>query len=324
MIKRIGVLTSGGDASGMNATIRGVVRSAIHYKLEVFGIYNGYEGLINGNINKLSSRDVGGIINHGGTILFSARSKKFRTKKGRELAFKNFRKHSLDALIVIGGDGSMSGLLNLCEENGIIGIGLPGTIDNDLFGTDYTIGFDTAINTAMESIDRLRDTATSHERLFLVEVMGRHAGYIATYSALAGGAEDVLIPETTTDIHVLCDMLEEGKKKGKKSSIVIVAEGETTGNVLSIAEEIKKHTDWDVRISILGHIQRGGIPTAMERINAGRLGVAAVDALVNGENKIMVGIVNDKIKYTSIQDAISKKKPINQHYLKVAKILASN
>ena len=323
MLKRIGVLTSGGDSSGMNAAIRGVVRGAIYHKLKVFGIYQGFEGLIKGEIKELSSRDVGGIINHGGTILYTARSNKFLKKKGREAAYKNYLKHNLDALIVIGGNGSLSGLLEFSRETGIVGVGLPGTIDNDLFGTDYTIGFDTAINVAVEAIDRIRDTATSHERLFLIEVMGRHAGYIATYSALAGGAEDVLIPETTTNIKNLCDKLESGKRKGKKSSIVIVAEGETAGNVVSIAKEIKKNTDWDVRLSILGHIQRGGTPTAMERINASRLGVASVEALLNGKKGVMLGIINDKISFTPLADAISKKKPINPHYFKVSDILAS-
>ena len=323
MIKRIGVLTSGGDSSGMNAAIRGVVRGAIYNGLKVFGIYQGFEGLIKGDVRELSSRDVGGIINHGGTILFTARSKLFLTKEGRKKAFENYRKHNLDALIVIGGNGSLRGLREFMDETGIIGIGLPGTIDNDLFGTDYTIGFDTAINVAVEAIDKIRDTATSHERLFLVEVMGRKAGFIAIFSALAGGAEDILIPETTTDIKKLCDKLEQGKLKGKKSSIVVVAEGETVGNVVTIAKEIKKNTDWDVRVSILGHMQRGGIPTAMERINASRLGVAAVEALLDGKKGIMVGIVNDIISFTSLTDAVTKVKPLNSHYLKVAEILAS-
>ena len=323
MIKTIAIMTSGGDSSGMNPAVRGVVRGALYNNLKVYGIYRGYEGLIDGDIKELTSRDVGGIINRGGTVLYSARSKKFRTEEGQKQAYENIKKYKIDALVVVGGDGSLTGLNLFVEKTGIMGMGLPGTIDNDLFGTDYTIGFDTAVNVAMDAIDKIRDTATSHERLFLVEVMGRHAGYIATYCALAGGAEEVLIPETATHIDALCQKLEEGKKQGKKSSIVVVAEGDEAGGAVEISKKIAGKTDWDVRVSLLGHMQRGGSPTAFERINASRLGVGAIEGLIAGEKNVMVGIVNDKIVYTPLKEAISKKKPINKHYLKTSDILSS-
>lgn len=322
MGQTIAVMTSGGDSSGMNPAIRGVVRGALSRNMKVLGIFRGYEGLIDGDIRELSSRDVGGIIDRGGTILQTARSKRFREKKYQLQAVQQLKDREIGGLVVIGGNGSLTGLKALTENSGIAGIGLPGTIDNDLYGTDFTIGFDTAINAAMEVIDRLRDTATSHERLFLVEVMGRHSGYIAACVALAGGAEDVLIPETTTNLDGLCAELIAGKNRGKKSSIVVVAEGDEEGGAIEIGKKIRGRTGWDVRVSVIGHMQRGGSPTALERINAGRMGVAAAQALADDRRDVMVGIIHDEITYTPLEKAVSEKKVVRADYLEAVQILS--
>jgi len=323
MKKVIGILTSGGDAPGMNAAIRAVVRTALYYGYKVYGIYKGYHGMIHGYIKELTSRDVGGIINKGGTILFTARSKEFLTKEGRKKAYENLKSYGINALVVIGGDGSFRGLYDLITEFKIQGIGVPGTIDNDLYGTDYTIGFDTAVNTALEAIDKIRDTATSHTRLFIVEVMGRHAGYIAAYTGIGGGAEDILIPETITDIEKVCKKLEEGHKKGKKSSILVVAEGDEAGGAFEIKKKIEKYVDWEVRVTVLGHIQRGGAPTALDRYIATRMGYEAVLAIRRGETNKMVGIVNNKPVLTPLKDTWTKKKPIDKVLPKLVEIMAT-
>ena len=321
-VRIIGVLTSGGDGPGMNAAIRAVVRTAIYYKQKICGIYKGYEGMINDYIEELNSRSVGSIIQNGGTILQTARSKDFMTKQGRKKAFENLKARGIDSLIVIGGDGSFHGLHQFIKEFNIQGIGVPGTIDNDLYGTDYTIGFDTAVNTAIDAIDKLRDTATSHSRLFIVEVMGRHAGYIAMYSGIGGGAESILIPETVTDIKAICEELKAGHKRGKKSSIIVVAEGDEAGGAFDIKKKIEKEVDWDIRVSILGHIQRGGKPTALDRLLASRLGFYAVKAIINNESDKMVGLVNDKLTLTPLKDTWTKKKKIDKDMVKMSEILA--
>jgi len=321
-VRIIGVLTSGGDGPGMNAAIRAVVRTAIYYKQKICGIYKGYEGMINDYIEELNSRSVGSIIQNGGTILQTARSKDFMTKQGRKKAFENLKARGIDSLIVIGGDGSFHGLHQFIKEFNIQGIGVPGTIDNDLYGTDYTIGFDTAVNTAIDAIDKLRDTATSHSRLFIVEVMGRHAQYIAMYSGIGGGAESILIPETVTDIKAICEELKAGHKRGKKSSIIVVAEGDEAGGAFDIKKKIEKEVDWDIRVSILGHIQRGGKPTALDRLLASRLGFYAVKAIINNESDKMVGLVNDKLTLTPLKDTWTKKKKIDKDMVKMSEILA--
>ncbi len=321
-VRKIGVLTSGGDGPGMNAAIRAVVRTAIYYNQRVFGIYKGYEGMINDYIEEFDSRKVGSIINTGGTILQTARSKKFLTKEGRKKAFENIKAHGIDSLVVIGGDGSLRGLHDFIKEFKIQGIGVPGTIDNDLYGTDYTIGFDTAVNTAIEAIDKIRDTATSHSRLFIIEVMGRHAGYIAMYSGIGGGAESILIPETITDIKGLCEQLEAGHRRGKKSSIIIVAEGDEAGGAFDIKKKIEKEVDWEVRVSVLGHLQRGGSPTAIDRLLASRLGYYAVKSIMKGETDKMVGIVNGKLELTPLKETWGKSKKIDRDLIKLSEILA--
>jgi 6-phosphofructokinase 1 len=320
-VRTIGVLASGGDSSGMNPCLRGVVRAAVTAGIKVKGIYRGYQGLIEGDVSELSSRDVSGIIQRGGIILYSARCDEFMRPEGRRKAVETMRKEGMDALVVIGGDGSLTGLSLLIKEHGIRGIGLPGTMDNDLYGTDWTIGFDTAVNTAMEAIDKLRDTATSHDRLFIVEVMGRRSGYVALFSGLSSGAEAILIPETRTDLDKICRDLEEGKRKGKRSSILVVAEGDEEGGAFEIAEKIKGKTGWDTRVTVLGHIQRGGSPTAFERVNAGRMGVASIQALIDGKNSVMVGIINDEIALTPLDEAVGRKKKPCTCYLETAAIL---
>jgi len=322
-MKKIGVLTSGGDSPGMNACIRAVVRKAIYENLEVAGIRKGYAGLIEGDIIQLKASSVSGIINQGGTILLTARSEEFKTKEGQRKAVENLRKNNIESLLIIGGDGSFHGASELEKKWNFPTIGIPGTIDNDIYGTDFTIGFATAVRTALEAIDKLRDTATSHERLFIIEVMGRNSGYIALYTALAGGAEEVLIPETPTDLDRVCQKLEEGKKRGKLSSIMIVAEGDEEGGAPEIAAKIKGKTGYDTRVAILGHLQRGGIPTASDRILASRLGVAAMDCVLKGERNKMVGIVNHKIKITPLEYSWQKKKEVNLNFYKINEILAT-
>lgn len=320
-IKRIAVFTSGGDAPGMNACVRAVVRTALYNDLEVFGIMRGYEGMIDGDIEKLNSRSVGNIIHRGGTVLRSARSEKFRTKEGRQMAYQNLKQHEIDAVVAIGGDGTFTGALVFSNEFNIPFIGLPGTIDNDLFGTDYTIGYDTAINTAMESIDKIRDTADAHHRLFFIEVMGRDAGFIALRSGIAAGAEEVLIPETKTDLDALSRKLEANQHK--QSMIVVVAEGDDAGSVFDTANFIKsKHPEYDIKVTVLGHLQRGGNPTCSDRILASRLGMESVKALLAGRRNEMVGLVNNDFMYTPFGQATKHHTEIMPDLLEMLEVLA--
>jgi 6-phosphofructokinase 1 len=309
-IKRIGVLTSGGDAPGMNAAIRAVTRMAIYHGLEVYGIRSGYHGMINDHIIKLESHDVSNIIQRGGTILKTARSAEFRTPEGRAQAYANLKMHQIDALVIIGGDGSLTGARLLSEEYDIPCVGVPGTIDNDLYGTDYTIGYDTAINTVVEAVDKIRDTASAHNRLFFVEVMGRDAGFIALRSGIAVGAEAILVPERDTPYEKLKCYLETGFVNKKTSGIVIVAEGEQQGGAYEIANKV------------LGHIQRGGSPTAYDRVTASHMGAAAVDALLDDQKSVMIGIVNKQIVHVPFNKTIKARKPLNEELLKISQILS--
>lgn len=322
-IKKIGVFTSGGDSPGMNAAIRAVVRTSIYYDIEVVGIREGFTGLITANFTNMGARSVSNIINLGGTILRSARSEEFRTYEGRKTAYENCLKNEIDALVCIGGDGTFAGAKIFNEEFGIKVIGVPGTIDNDIFGTDNTIGYDTALNTAMEAIDKIRDTATSHNRIFFVEVMGRDAGFIALNSGIATGAIDILIPEQKDSVEELFASFERAKKRGKNSSVVIVAEGEKLASVYDLAEKTKaQFPDYDIRIAVLGHIQRGGSPSCADRVIASRLGYGAVMGLMEGLSNKMVGIRSNKMVYTSIEEAIKKHNEIDQDLLQVSEILA--
>ncbi len=323
VIKRIGVFTSGGDAPGMNAAIRAVVRTADYHGLEVFGIYRGFEGMIEGDIVQLNKRDVGNIIHRGGTVLKTARSKRFRTPEGRQLAYEALKAHSIDGLIVIGGDGSFAGGKLFHEEYGIPIIGVPGTIDNDLYGTDYTIGFDTAVNTAVEALDRIRDTAASHNRLFFVEVMGRDTGYIALNTGIGSGAGAILIPESSVDLDLLMKNLEKTGKHKKLFSLIVVAEGNENGNAMELANEINlRFPDYETKVSIIGHLQRGGSPSALDRLIASRMGYTAVEAILQGQTSKMVGIQNNQMKLVSFDDAINKVKEIDADLLKMADILS--
>jgi len=321
-MKKIGILTSGGDAPGMNACIRAAVRAALANNLEIFGIRWGYAGLIQGDIIPLNRRTVANIIHQGGTILGTARSEEFRTKEGRAKAVKMLQDKGIEGLILIGGDGTFRGGTLLSQECGVSVVGIPGTIDNDCYGTDYTIGFDTAINTALEAIDRIRDTATAHDRLFFVEVMGRHTGFIALESGIAGGVEEFLIPEVPMSIDELSQHLEENYKKGKRSAIVIVAETEQPGESFHIAQEVKNKTGFDSRVCILGHIQRGGAPTARDRVLASKLGAAAVQALIDGRSGYTVGEINREISYTPLKDTWEKKKTLHAGLTDILKILS--
>ncbi len=321
-IKRIAVFTSGGDAPGMNAAVRAVVRTATYHNLHIYGILRGYEGMIKGNLKRLETKDVGNIIHRGGTFLKTARSDEFRTAEGRKSAYESLLAHDIDACIAIGGNGTFAGADIFSKEFEIPFIGIPGTIDNDLFGADYTIGFDTAINTAVDAVDKIRDTADSHNRLFFVEVMGRHSGFIALNTGIGSGAGNVLIPETETSIDDLISNLKKGAKRKKLFSLVIVAEGNKNGNAIEISQKIKEKFDYyDSKVTIIGHLQRGGAPTCMDRVLASRLGYAAVEALIKGEQNIMVGIVNNKVKYTSFKDAITKEKAMDNDLLQLAYIL---
>lgn len=311
-IKCIGILTSGGDAPGMNAAIRAVTRSAIYNGLKVKGIYRGYKGLITGEIKEFKTENVSNIIQLGGTILKTARCQEFKTPEGRQIAYETMQKEGIDALIVIGGDGSLTGARLLAQEYDVPCIGLPGTIDNDLFGTDTTIGYDTALNTILDAVDKIRDTATSHERLFFVEVMGRDAGFLALNGAIASGAEAAIIPEFNTEVDQLEEFINNGFRKSKNSSIVLVAESEITGGAMHYAERVKNEfPQYDVRVSILGHLQRGGRPTAHDRIIASRMGVASIEALMEGQRNVMIGIENDQIVYVPFTKAIKNDKPID-------------
>lgn len=319
----IGLLTSGGDAPGMNAAIRAVTRTAIFNGIKVKAIYRGYKGLIADEIRDFQTQDVSNIIQQGGTILKTARSTEFRTPEGRRQAYENMQKHGIDALVVIGGDGTFTGARIFAQEFNIPIVGLPGTIDNDLWGTDSTIGYDTALNTIIEAVDKIRDTASSHERLFFIEVMGRDAGFLALNSALASGAEAAIIPELETKEDQLEELIKNGFRKSKNSSIVIVAESEITGGANGLAERMRiEHPDYDVRVTILGHIQRGGSPTAYDRIIASRMGVAAIDALLDEQRNIMIGIVNDEIVHVPFTKAIKDDKPLNEDLLGVLHILS--
>lgn len=317
-IKCIGILTSGGDAPGMNAAIRAVTRSAIYNGLKVKGIYRGYKGLITGEIKEFKTENVSNIIQLGGTILKTVRCQEFKTPEGRQIAYETMQKEGIDALIVIGGDGSLTGARLLAQEYDIPCIGLPGTIDNDLFGTDTTIGYDTALNTILDAVDKIRDTATSHERLFFVEVMGRDAGFLALNGAIASGAEAAIIPEFNTEVDQLEEFINNGFRKSKNSSIVLVAESEITGGAMHYAERVKNEfPQYDVRVSILGHLQRGGRPTAHDRIIASRMGVASIEALMEGQRNVMIGIENDQIVYVPFTKAIKNDKPIDRELVNV-------
>ncbi len=323
-IKTIGVMTSGGDSPGMNAAIRAVVRASIANGVQVYGIRRGYEGMIDGDIIPMVSNSVSNIIQRGGTILKSARSERFRTVEGRTLAYEQLKKHNIDAVVAIGGDGTFSGALQFNKEHDIPFVGIPGTIDCDLYGTDYTLGFDTAVNTAVDAIDRIRDTADSHDRLFFVEVMGRDAGFIALYSGIAGGAEATLIPESKTDINALMEMLGKGWERKKSSMIVVVAEGDEIGGAYQMAEQVKeKFNYYDIRVSVLGHIQRGGSPSCADRVLGSRMGVAAVEALLAGRVQIMIGIVNNHIHYTSLEKAVKHNQDIDMNLLRLGEILST-
>ena len=322
-IHSIGILTSGGDSPGMNAAIRAVTRSAIFAGWKVYGIYRGYEGLINGEIKEFTSESVSNVIQRGGTILKTARSEEFRTPEGRTKAFEMLHRHHIDALIVIGGNGSLSGAEELAREHDVTVIGLPGTIDNDLYGTDSTIGYDTALNTIVDCVDKIRDTATSHDRIFFVEVMGRDAGFLAQNSAIASGAEAAIIPEDRTDIDQLAQFIGRGIRKSKNSSIVLVSESKKDGGAMHYADRVRKeYPEYDVRVTILGHLQRGGRPSAYDRILASRLGVAAVEALKEGQRNIMVGIKNDQVVYVPIAKAVKIDKPIDRELINVLTVLS--
>ncbi len=319
----IGILTSGGDAPAMNAAIRAVTRAAIFNGFEVKGIMRGYKGLITGEIVPFKTQNVSNIIQQGGTILKTARCQEFTTPEGRQVAYETMQREGINALVVIGGDGSLTGARIFASEYDIPIVGIPGTIDNDLFGTDTTVGYDTALNTIMEAVDKIRDTASSHERLFFIEVMGRNAGFLALNGAIATGAEAAIIPEIATEVDQLSELIQNGFRKSKNSSIVLVAESELTGGAMGLAERVKKeYPQYDVRVTILGHIQRGGSPTASDRILASRMGEAAINALLDGQRNVMIGIQNNEIVYVPINRAVRNDKPINRDLLNTVKILS--
>jgi len=322
-INNIGVFTSGGDAPGMNAALRAVVRTAIYNGKGVFTIKRGYEGMIDGEIDQVDSRAVSNIIQTGGTVIKTARSRRFRTEEGRKQAFENLKKNGIDGLIAIGGDGTFRGCLELYKEYGLQIAGVPGTIDNDLYGTDFTIGYDTAVNTALEAIDKIRDTAQSHNRFFIIEVMGRDAGFIGVETGIAGGAENILIPEVKTDIDKLCRQIKSLFDRGKTSNIVVVSEGDDAGGANEIGDKIKQETGIDYRAVILGHIQRGGNPSAKDRLLASKLGYWSVKHLIDGKTNVMVGEINAKIVLTDMEDSVGKKKPIDMDALEMAMVLSS-
>ena len=321
--KCVGILTSGGDAPGMNAAIRAVTRAAIYNGFEVKGIMRGYRGLITDEIIPFQTQKVSNIIQQGGTILKTARCEEFRTPEGRKTAYDNIVKHGITSLVVIGGDGSLTGARIFAEEYNFPIVGLPGTIDNDLYGTDTTIGYDTALNTIMEAVDKLRDTASSHERLFFVEVMGHTAGYLALNSAIATGSEAAIIPEMDTEVDQLAELINHGFRKSKNSAIVIVAENPKTGGATALAERVKKEfPQYDARVTILGHIQRGGSPTAVDRILASRMGEAAIEAILDGQRNVMIGTMNGKIVYVPFAKAVKHDKGIDRKDLELVKILS--
>lgn len=323
-VTKIGVLTSGGDSPGMNAAIRAVVRTGIYHGLEVYGIRRGYQGMIDNDIEKMESRSVANIIQRGGTILKTARCKDFFELEGRTKAHKNLKKHGINGLVIIGGDGSFRGAKKFHEEFGVPSIGLPGTIDKDIVGTDFTIGFDTAVNTAVEAIDKIRDTADAHDRLFIIEVMGRDAGYIALHSGIATGAENILIPEKKTDIEDIIASLKEKGRRKKMVNLIVVAEGDDFGGANELMKIINVQVpEMDTRVCVLGHIQRGGSPSCMDRLIASRMGYHAVESLINGNHNVMVGIKENRINYTPLEKANKLKTRIGDEWMKIVKILAS-
>ena len=324
-INKLAVMTSGGDSPGMNAAIRSVVRTCAYYKIECIGIYRGYQGMIEGDFISLTARSVNNIINKGGTILKSARSDEFRTSEGRKKAHKNLIKQNIDGLVVIGGDGSFTGGVIFNKEYNFPVIGIPGTIDNDIFGTSHTLGYDTALNTAVEAIDKIRDTASSHNRLFFVEVMGRDAGFIALNAGVGAGAEEILIPEENLGLDRLLESLIKSRKSGKSSSIVVVAEGDKSGrNVFELAKYVEDNMpEYDVRVSVLGHMQRGGSPSCFDRVLASRLGVKAVEVLIDNKTNLMVGLKNNKVITTDLEEAITGGHSINNELLRVSDIMST-
>ena len=324
-IKKIAVMTSGGDSPGMNAAIRSVVRTCAYYRTECMGIYRGYQGLIEGDLVPFTARSVNNIINKGGTILKTARSKEFTTKEGRKKAYKSLKENKVDALVVIGGDGSFTGGVVFNKEFNFPIIGIPGTIDNDIFGTTHTIGYDTALNTAVEAIDKIRDTASSHNRLFFVEVMGRDAGFIALNAGVGAGAEEILIPEEDLGLERMLESLKKSRRTGKSSSIVVVSEGDKTGrNVFELADYVEKNLpEYEVRVSVLGHMQRGGSPTCFDRVLASRLGVKAVELLLDGQTNLMVGLQNNMVVATNLEKAIKGHNDIDMELLRVSDIMTT-
>jgi 6-phosphofructokinase 1 len=324
-IKKIGVMTSGGDSPGMNAAIRSVVRTCAFHKIECVGIYRGYEGMIEGDFISLDARSVKGIINKGGTFLKSARSKEFMTKEGRQKAYNALKAANIDAMVTIGGDGTFTGALVFNKEFNFPIMGIPGTIDNDIFGTSHTLGYDTALNTVVDVIDKIRDTASSHNRLFFIEVMGRDAGHIALNAGVGAGAEEILIPEEDLGLERLLDSLLKSKKSGKSSSIVVVAEGDKTGkNVFELKDYVNENMpEYDVRVSVLGHLQRGGSPSCFDRVLASRMGVRAVEDLISGKSNYMVGLLNDKINVTPLEQAVKGKSEINKELIRVSDIMST-
>ena len=322
-MKTIAVLTSGGDSPGMNSSIRAVVRACAHYEIKCIGIVRGFSGLIDNNTKVLNTRSVRGIINRGGTFLYSARCDEFKTLEGRKTAYKNLKDNEIDGLIVIGGDGSFTGALKLQQEFNFPVVGIPGTIDNDLHGTSHTLGYDTALNTVMDAIDKIRDTAISHNRFFLIEIMGADDGYIALNSGLAIGAQEILIPEVNMSFENLINSLKKSKKSGKTSSIIVVAEGDKTGkNVFELASKIEETLPkYETRVSVLGHIQRGGTPSCFDRVLGTQLGVKAVESLIEGKDGNMVGIDNGKIIFTPLDKALKGKSKINKELLRISKIM---
>jgi len=323
-IKKIGIMTSGGDAPGMNAAIRAVVRACGYYNVECVGIYRGFQGLIEGDFITLTARDVNNTINRGGTILKTARSKEFRTKEGRKKAYQQLQNAQIDAMVLIGGDGTFTGGMIFNKEFQFPSIGIPGTIDNDIFGTTSTIGFDTALNTVVEAIDKIRDTASSHNRLFFVEVMGRDAGFIALNSGVGSGAEEILIPEEDLGLDRLLESLKRSKRSGKSSSIVVVAEGDKIGkNVFELANYVEENLpEYEVRVSVLGHMQRGGSPSCFDRVLASRLGVKSIELLLDGKSNLMVGLMNTKIETTDFNKAVKGQHQINKELLRVSDIMS--
>ncbi|NHN24290.1 6-phosphofructokinase [Flavobacterium jejuense] len=324
-INKIGVLTSGGDSPGMNAAIRSVVRTCAFHSIECIGIYRGYQGMIEGDFKEMGPRSVNNIVNKGGTILKSARSKEFMTAEGRKKAFDNLKKAGVDALVVIGGDGSFTGAEVFNKEYGFPVMGIPGTIDNDIFGTSHTLGYDTALNTVVEVIDKIRDTAISHNRLFFVEVMGRDAGHIALNTGIGAGAEEILIPEEDLGLERLLESLKKSKESGKSSSIVVVAEGDKIGKtVFELKDYVEENMpEYDVRVSVLGHMQRGGSPSCFDRVLASRLGVKAVESILEGKSNFMVGLLNDKVALTPLEQAIKGHTEIDKELLRVSDIMST-